>query len=81
MEWLPASTRAPCNEGLLKGIQFVLHAGMLDPDPEARPQTVEAAKALLQEALGIYELYEAEEKSREETRLREEEKDVEYDSG
>lgn len=66
LEWLPASTRAPCKEGLLKAIQFVLNTGMLDPDPEARPQTVKAARGALQQALGFYELHEAAEQTREE---------------
>lgn len=81
MEWLPASSRAPCKNGLLEVIQLVLNAGMLHPDPKTRPQTVEAARGFLEEALKIYKLHETEEKSREEMRLREEGGGGEYDSG
>lgn len=63
LEWLTASTRAPCDKGLVKVIQFVLNAGMLDHDPRARPQTVTVARVLLQEALRIYEVHEAAERS------------------
>eukprot|EP00903_Cladosiphon_okamuranus_P012517 g11721.t1 len=82
LEWLPASTRAPCDKGLLEAITFVVNAGMLDPTPEARPQTVEAARGLLQEALRIYELCEAEEveeQSREGAWCGEERAGVEHD--
>ncbi|CAM9785797.1 unnamed protein product [Ectocarpus fasciculatus] len=37
-------------------VAFVLDRGMIDPRPEARPQTVEAAKGLLRQALAIYEV-------------------------
>lgn len=39
----------------MKAVQFVLERGMLDPIPEKRPQTVDEARALLREALRLYE--------------------------
>ncbi|CBN74566.1 Possible rho or cAMP PK [Ectocarpus siliculosus] len=56
VEWLTTSSRAASDEGLRQVIAFVLDRGMIDPRPEARPQTVEAAKELLRLALAIYEV-------------------------
>lgn len=81
MEWLPAPTMAPCIKGLVKAIQCVLIAGMLDPVPETRPQTVEAAREFLQEALRAYELLETADNSQKMLLSEEGEEGVEYDSG
>lgn len=56
MEWLPGSTRAPCDEGLRKAVEFVIGNGMLAANPEERPKTAGAARELLHEALEIYRL-------------------------
>eukprot|EP00752_Nemacystus_decipiens_P009157 g8179.t1 len=59
VEWLTTFSRAACDEGLRQAVDLVLDRGMLDPDPESRPQTAEAAKKVLQEALAVYEAVEA----------------------
>ncbi|CAN0102571.1 unnamed protein product [Ectocarpus sp. 6 AP-2014] len=56
VEWLTTSSRAASDEGLRQVIAFVLDRGMIDPRPEARPQTVKAAKELLRQALAVYEV-------------------------
>lgn len=65
VEWLTTSSRAASDEGLRQVIAFVLDRGMIDPRPEARPQTVEAAKELLRQALAIYEVAAASEEGTE----------------
>ncbi|CAN0136775.1 unnamed protein product, partial [Ectocarpus sp. 12 AP-2014] len=65
VEWLTTSSRAASDEGLRQVIAFVLDRGMIDPRPEARPQTVETAKELLRQALAIYEVAAASEEGTE----------------
>lgn len=48
-------SKAACDEGIRQAIGVVLDGGMLNPDPESRPQTAEAAKEVLLEALDVYE--------------------------
>ncbi|CAM9748726.1 unnamed protein product, partial [Ectocarpus sp. 12 AP-2014] len=59
-EWLPGTTRVPCTKGLRKVVSLVVEKGMLDPNPNGRPQTTAALKCLLHEALRLYETIEAE---------------------
>lgn len=58
MEWLTTYSRADCDEGLRLAVGVVLDRGMLDPNPKLRPQTVEAAKDVVLEALAVYEAVE-----------------------
>ena len=62
VEWLPGSSRAPSDAGLLKVIEFVLDNAMIDPSPQARPQDVASTRRLLEEALSVYSGAEVEEK-------------------
>lgn len=55
VEWLTTLSKAACDEGIRQAIGVVLDWGMLNPDPESRPQTAEAAKEVLLEALDVYE--------------------------
>ncbi|CAM9478644.1 unnamed protein product [Ectocarpus sp. 6 AP-2014] len=58
--WLPGTTRAPCIQGLREVVSFVLERGMLDADPSTRPQNTAALRSLLDEALRVYQVIEAE---------------------
>lgn len=55
VDWLPGPSRADCKEGLRLAVEFVLRKGVFHPDPESRPQTVEAARDVLAKAVAIYE--------------------------
>lgn len=55
VEWFTTFSKAACDEGLLQAVDLVLDRGMLDPDPESRPQTAQAARDVLVGALTVYE--------------------------
>ena len=55
VEWLTTLSRAECDAGVREAVELLLDRGMLDPNPEPRPPTVEAAKGVLLEALAVYE--------------------------
>lgn len=58
--WLPGTTRAPCTQGLREVVSFVLERGMIDANPSRRPQSTAALRTLLDEALRVYQVIEAE---------------------
>lgn len=55
VDWLPGPSRADCKQGVRLAVEFVLGEGVFHPDPESRPQTVEAARDVLTRAVAIYE--------------------------
>lgn len=55
VEWLPGPSRADCKQGVKLAVNFVVGEGALHPDPESRPQDVEAARGVLTEAVALYE--------------------------
>lgn len=55
VQWLTTFSRAACDEGVVRAVEFVLGRGMLDPSPVSRPSTVEAAREVLMTSLAIYE--------------------------
>ncbi|CAN0200622.1 unnamed protein product [Scytosiphon promiscuus] len=63
VEWLTTYSRAECDEGLRLAVRVVLDGRMLHPDPKLRPQSVEAAREVVLEALAVYEAAERAEKS------------------
>ncbi|CAN0256601.1 unnamed protein product, partial [Ectocarpus fasciculatus] len=58
--WLPGTTRAPCTRGLREVVSFVLERGMIDANPSRRPQSTAVLRTLLDEALRVYQVIEAE---------------------
>eukprot|EP00903_Cladosiphon_okamuranus_P020846 g19145.t1 len=55
VEWLPGPSRADCKQGVRLAVDLVLKKGGLDPYPESRPQSVDAARGVLAEAVALYE--------------------------
>lgn len=55
VDWLPGPSRADCKQGVKRAVDFVLGKGVFHPDPESRPQTIEAARGVLAGAVAIYE--------------------------
>lgn len=55
VRWLPGPSSADCKQGIRLAIDFVVEKGALHPDPDSRPQDVDAARGLLTEAVALYE--------------------------
>lgn len=55
VEWLPGLSRAGCKQGVRLAVDFVVGRQVFHPDPASRPQDVEAARAVLTEAVAMYE--------------------------